>query len=267
MKYAFKKMRRMRIYDIATGEHRVTLNDFQSAQFTGSQDTVYADGADGAHLAAFDTTKVAGFNGTNGAIDSGYIAMQVGTEEVEVTNGHSICLRAELETADGSTVTLPHKAYGAEGEEIKFIYAADQNGMPGVSYAQGSDATESEFKYEPTTNTITLPTGKFKAKDTVIVDYYPTFAKYKEIANDADKFSMTGKVIIDAWFTDICSELDIPLQVVMEKGKISGEIDLSYGNQAAVQNVAVEAITSSCAGSGKNLWRLFTYNEEDVTDA
>lgn len=266
MKYAFKKMRRMRVYNIATGEHLVTLNDFQSAQFTGSQDTVYADGADGAHLAAFDTTKVAGFNGTNGAIDSGYIAMQVGSEEVEVTNGTSICLRAEMKTEDGTSVILPHKAVGDEGNEIKFIYAADSNGMPGMSYTQGDSATESEFKYDPPSKTITLPTGKFKAGETVIVDYYPTFTKYKEIANDADKFSMTGKVIIDAWFTEICTELDVPLQVVMEKGKISGELDLSFGNQAAVQKVAVEAITSACSGESKNLWRLYTYNEEDVTD-
>lgn len=266
MKYAFKKMRRMRVYDIATGEHRVTLNDFQTAQFTGSQDTVYADGADGAHLAAFDTTKVAGFNGTNGAIDSGYIAMQVGSDEIDVTKGSSICLRAILKTTNGTTVVMPHKAAGPDGNEIKFIYAADANGMPGKSYPQGSAATASEFKYEALSKTISLPTGKFKAGDTVIVDYYPTFSKYKEIDNDADKFSMTGKVIIDAWFTDICSELDVPLQVVMEKGKISGELDLSFGNQAAVQNVAVEAITSSCSGSNKNLWRLFTYDEKDVTD-
>ena len=39
MQYAFKKMRRMRVYDAATGEHKVTLNQFKTAQFTGSNDT------------------------------------------------------------------------------------------------------------------------------------------------------------------------------------------------------------------------------------
>lgn len=266
MKYALKKMRRMRVYDIATGEHKVTLNDFKTAQFTGSQETVYADGTDGAHLAAFDTTKVAAFNGTNGAIDSGYIAMQVGSEEIEVSGGSEISLRAELKTEDGTKVTLPHKAVGDIGNEIGFIYAVDTNGSPSTSYAQGSVASATEFAYDPETNAITLPTGVFKAKDTVVVDYFPKFSKYKQISNDADKFSMSGRVIVDAWFTDLCSEKDVPLQVVMEKGKISGELDLSFGDQAAVQNVAVEALTSSCAGAGKNLWKLYNYDEEEIVD-
>lgn len=265
MKYAFKKMRRMRVYDKSNGEHKVTLNDFQTAQFTGSQDVVYADGADGAHLVGFDTAKVAGFNGTNGAIDSGYIAMQVGSDEIEVVGGTEIMIREKLTTADGSTVELTHKAYGEAGNEIGYIYAKNSAGNPGVSYIQGATASATEFAYDPSTRTITLPTKVFNANDTVFVDYYPKFKKYTRIDNDADKFSMTGRVIIDAWFTDLCSKTDVPLMVVMEDGKISGEIDLSFGDQAAVQNVAVEAMYNAC-GETKNLWKLYNYNMEEVDD-
>lgn len=266
MKYALKKIRRMRVYDIATGRHKVTLSDLKTGQFTGSQETVYAEGTDGSKLASFDLNKVAGFNATNGAIDSGFIALQVGSDEVQVTNGSEIMLRAELTTADGEKVTLPHKAVGNVGNEIGFIYAADVNGMPGKSYVQGSAASATEFAYAPATNEITLPTGAFSAKDTVIVDYYPKFSKYSVIENSAEKFSETGRVIIDAWFTDLCSSLDVPLMVVMEKGKISGEIDLSFGDQAAVQNVAVESLVSACAGEGKTLWRMYTYDESEIVD-
>ena len=266
MKYALKKMRRMRVYDIASGEHRVTLNDFKTAQFTGSQETVYANGSDGVHLAAFDIGKTAAFNGTNGTIDSGYIAMQVGSDEIEVTGGNEIMIRAELVTSDGTKVSLPHKAVGDVGNEIGYIYAADVNGLPGDSYTQAATASATAFAYAADTKEITLPTNKFKAGDTVIVDYYPKFSKYKKINNDGDKFSMTGKVIIDAWFTDLCSQTDVPLMVVMESGKISGELDLSFGDQAAVQNVAVEAVTSACIGASKNLWKLYNYDEEEIDD-
>ncbi len=266
MKYAFKKMRRMRVYEPDTRKHRVTLNDFQSAKFTGSQNTEYADGADGAHLAAFDTSKVAGFEGTNGAIDSGYIALQVGSEEVEVLGGSEIQLRVELTTKDGIKVEMPHKAVGDIGNEIGYIYAADINGMPGKEYVQGATASATEFAYNPGTNEITLPTNVFKAGDTVIVDYYPKFSKYSRIDNDTDKFSMTGRVIVDAWFTDLCTQRDVPLMVVMEKGKISGEINMEFGDKAAVQNVAVEAMTSACAGASKNLWKLYRYSEDDIDD-
>lgn len=266
MKYALKKVRRMRVYDIASGEHKVTLNDFKSAQFTGSQETVYAEGSDGARLAAFDTTKVANFKGTNGAIETGYLAMQVGSEPVVVTGGSEITLRATLKTADGATVDMPHKAVGDTGNEIGYIYSVDVNGSPAKSYVQSATASATEFAYDPDTKKITLPTGVFKANDTIVVDYCPKFSKYTRIDNDTDKFSMTGRVIVDAWFRDLCSEADVPLQVVMEKGKISGEIDLSFGDDVAVQNVDVEALTSACADAGKHLWRLYDYDENDITD-
>mgnify|MGYP004647827397 CR=1 FL=1 len=266
MQYALKKLRRMRVYDKATGAHKVTLNQFKSGQFTGSNDTVYAEGADGAKLAAFETSKVAGFNGANGAIDSGYIAMQVGSEVVEVTDGTEIQLRAELKTDNGTDVTLPHKATGDKGNEIGFIYSIDTNGQPAKSYTQGAVASATEFAYDPETKKITLPTGVFKAGDGVVVDYYPKFSKYQRIDNDANKFSMTGRVVIDAWFTDLCSQEDVPLMVVLDSGKISGELDLSMGDQAAVQNVAVEAMASACYGASQNLWKMYTYDEEEIVD-
>ena len=263
MKYVLKKVRMMRIYDIATGEHKVTLNDLKTAQFTGSQETVYAEGTDGAKLAAFDINKVAGFKATNGTIDDGYLAMQVGTEPVEVVSGNQILIRKVLTTDDGSKVVLPHAASGTAGNEIGFIYAKDTDGMPGKSYAQASVASATEFAYKPDTKEITLPTGVFKAKDEVIVDYYPTFNKYTMVENDSTKFALTGRVIVDAWFTDSCNEVDVPMQLVMEKGKISGEVDISFGDQVAVQNISVDAMSTVC-DENKILWRMFTYDEEEI---
>lgn len=265
MKYALKKVRMMRVYDIATGKHRVTLNDMKTAQFTGSQDTQYAEGTDGVKLVAFDVNKVAGFKATNGAIEDGYIAMQVGSEPVEVVSGNQILIRKVLVTEDGTKVTLPHTASGVSGNEIGFIYAKGADGMPGKSYAQAAEATSTEFAYKPSGNEITLPTGVFKAKDEVIVDYYPTFNKYTMIENDATKFALTGRVIVDAWFTDMCSQVDVPMQMVMERGKISGEIDISFGDQVAVQNISVEALASAC-GEDRTLWRMFTYDEQEIVD-
>lgn len=268
MKYAFKKMRRIRLYDPETRQHKVTLNDFKSAKFTGDSETVYAEGADGAKLASFDINKVAAFEGTNGAIDSGFLAIQVGSDEVEISNGEGVKLRAELVTSDGTTVSLPHTARGDLGNEIGFIYRVDVNGMPDSSktYTQAAAASATEFAYNPQTNVITLPTGVFKAKDTVVVDYHPRFSKYTQINNDGDKFSGSYHVIVDAWFTDLCTQKDVPLQVVMERGKVSGALDLSFGDQAAVQAVSIEALTSACYGSSKNLWKLYNYDEEEIID-
>lgn len=265
MKYAFKKVRRIVINDLATKKHKVTLNDLKSFKITGAQDTVYSEGADGAKLVAFDINKTSGIEAENGSIDEGYIALQVGTDVVKVTNGKSILIREEYTIAESATtVNLAYKATGTVGNEVRYIYKADTNGLPETSYTQGAIASATNFSYAPETKVITLPTGAFVDGDTVIIDYYPTFSEYEEISNDANKFSISGEVIVDAWFTDLCTELDVPLQMYLPKGKISGAIDMSAGDQAAVQNISIEAMTRSCDGASKNLWTLRKY---DLTNA
>lgn len=267
MKYAFKKVRRIIINELGTKKHKVTLNDLKNFAINGSQDTIYAEGQDGAKLAAFDVSKVASITASNGAVDEGYLAMQVGSEEVKVTNGNSILIREEFTLSKDNTtsVTLSYKASGETGNEIRYIYKADKNGNPGDVYEQNSNVSATNFKCDPETGVITLPTSAFVEGDTVIVDYYPTFSEYEEIANDANKFSMSGEVVVDAWFTDLCSEADVPLQMYLPKGKISGSIDMSAGDQAAVQNIEIEAIASSCSGDSKNLWTLRKYDLSKAT--
>lgn len=265
MRYVLKKLRRMRVFDLGTGRLKAMMSDLKTGQFTGSQETVYAEGTDGAKLAAFDINKVAGFNATNGTIEMGYLAMQVGGEVVEVQNGSDITLHVVLKTDDGATALMPHKAVGVAGKEIGFIYPIGRDGMPvyNSAYEQNASATATEFAYDPATGEITLPTGVFKAGDEISVHYKPQFAKYNELTNASDKFAETGRVVIDAWFTDVCTNMDTPLQVVLPKGKISGEIDISFGDQAAVQNIAVEAMTAVC-DTDAALWKLYDYNEQEI---
>lgn len=265
MKYAFKKVRRIILNDLATKKHKVTLNDLKNFKINGSQETVYAEGQDGAKLAAFDIKKVATITAENGSVDEGYLALQVGSDVVKISNGSSVLIREEFEIkSEDTSVTLSYKAAGTTGNEIKYIYKADSNGLPQDEYTQNAQAAENSFAYAPDTKVITLPTGAFKAGDIVIVDYYPTFKEYEEITNDANRFSMSCEVIVDAWFTDLCSESDVPLQLYLAKGKVSGTIDLSAGDQAAVQGIEIESIQKGCGGDNKNLWVLRKY---DMTNA
>jgi len=265
MKYAFKKVRRIIINDLATKKHKVTLNDLKNLKISGSQETIYAEGQNGAKLAAFDVNKVATVTAENGTIDEGYLALQVGSDVVKITNGSSVLIREEFEIKPGdTTVVLSYKATGATGNEVRYIYKADSNGLPNDTYTQNATASTTEFDYDPSTKTITLPTGVFTAGDIVIVDYYPTFSEYEEISNESNKFSMSGEVIVDAWFTDLCTEVDVPLQLYLPKGKISGTIDISVGDQAAVQGIEIESLTRACDGDSKNLWTLRKY---DMTNA
>ena len=265
MKYALKKIISVRHYKGGTMKHKFTLNDLKSAQLTGDSELVYAEGADGAKLAAFDINKVAGFNCSNGSIDEGALAAQVGTEVVTVTSGNEILLRDEIELtsdmikeAGAVTVTLRGKPAGDAPEAaVKLVAKASESGTPdGKVYDE----------FTVTGKTIKITDTELKAGDTIIVDYYPQITDYKKIVNDADKFTETGVFVIDAWFTDLCSNEDVPMQLVLKRGKMTGSIDMSFGDQVAVQNISIEAMYNACKGS-KGLWEMYTYDEANIVSA
>ena len=264
MRYAIKKIRKITGRDIATGKNKFVLSDLKSLTISGSSETVWADGADGAHLVGFNVNKVATIEAENGAIDIGYLETQTGGTLKKVENGTGV-LFSETLTVTGGKVVTTHKASGAVGGEIGFVYPLDETADPDrqKAYVQAATASEKEFAYDPATKELTLPTGVFKDGDKVYVEYFPTFNYYNELDNDSDKFSETVSVYCDVWLTDICTKKDIPAQLVMESGKVSGEISYQMGADAAVQNVSIEALQ---ACGEKNLWKLYKYDYTEIKE-
>ena len=264
MRYALKKVRNIVGRDIATGKNKFVLSDLKSLTISGNSDVVWADGADGVHLVGFDTNKVSTIEAENGSIDIGYLETQTGGTLKKVENGKDVLFTEVLTVANGKVKTT-HKASGIAGNEIGFVYPLDGTSDPDRmnAYEQGASATETAFAYTPTTKEIELPTDKFHDGDKVYVEYFPTFSSYEELDNDSDKFSETVAVYANVWMTDICTKKDIPAQLVMESGKVSGEINYAMGNDAAVQNVSIEALTSC---GEKNLWKLYKYDLSAVLE-
>ena len=262
MRYALKKVRKITGRDIATGKNKFVLSDLKSLTISGNSDVVWADGADGAHLVGFDTNKVATIEAENGSIDIGYLETQTGGTLTKVENGTGVLFSEVLTVTDGK-VTTSHKASGLAGNEIGYVYPLDETSDPDRmnAYVQGASATATTFAYTPATKEIELPTGKFQDGAKVYVEYFPTFTSYEELDNDSDKFSETVAVYADIWLTDICLKKDIPAQLVMESGKVSGEISYQMGTDAAVQNVSIEAL-KNCGDT--NLWKLYKYDMTEI---
>lgn len=162
MKYAFKKVRKITIKDPATKENKSVIDELQSAQITGNADVVYADGADGAHLVGFDVKKVAGVNFKNGAIDEGYLGLQIGDDMKTISNGTGVLYSETLTIATADTLVTTYKATGTVGNEIAFIYPIDSTGTPDRSkkLTQAATATTKTFAYDPATKTISFFTGE-----------------------------------------------------------------------------------------------------------
>lgn len=262
MRYALKRVRKITGRDIETGKNKFVLGDLKSLTISGTSEVVWADGNEGTHLVGFDTTKAATLEAENGSIEMGYLETQTGGKFKKVTGGNEI-LFSEILTVKTNKATTTHKASGTVGNEIAFVYPLDATGDPDRENAltQGTEVKDTEFTYTPGTKEITFNESKFKDGEKVYVEYFPKFTSYEELDNDYDKFSETVSVYADVWLTDICTKKDIPAQLVMEAGKVSGEISYQMGSDAAVQNISIEG-TSTCEGS--SLWKLFRYDMTEI---
>ena len=262
MRYALKRVRKITGRDIETGKNKFVLADLKSLTISGTSEVVWADGNEGTHLVGFDTTKAATLEAENGSIEMGYLETQTGGKFKKVTGGNEI-LFSEILTVKTNKTTTTHKASGTVGNEIAFVYPLDATGDPDREKAltQGTEVKDNEFTYTPDTKEISFNTSKFKDGDKVYVEYFPKFTSYEELDNDIDKFSETVSVYVDVWLTDICTKKDLPAQLVMEAGKVSGEISYQMGSDAAVQNISIEG-TSTCEGS--SLWKLFRYDMTEI---
>lgn len=263
MRYALKRVRKITGRDIETGKNKFVLSDLKSLTISGSADVIWADGNEGTHLVGFDTTKAATMEAENGSIEMGYLETQTGGTFKKVTDGNEV-LFSEILTVKTNKATTTHKASGVVGNEIAFVYPLDSTGDPDRANAltQAADVNSDEvFKYTPTSKEIEFNESKFKDGERIYVEYFPKFTTYEELDNDADKFSETVAVYADVWLTDICTKKDLPAQLVMEAGKVSGEINYQMGTDAAVQNISIEA-TTTCNGS--SLWKLFRYDMTEI---
>lgn len=291
MKYALKKIRRIRVEGIGTndkGLHKATLDDLKNVSIKGSNDTEYAEGTDGARLAAFDIKKVSSIEATNGSIDSNFLALQVGADEDILNNSSEVKIREVrvitdvesfrqelyLEQKCGDITTIDASVCFADeyGNPTKALFGGRAINDQKKNYFGCFTSTEDNILRDQKGQGDEIPIGKvllqfskqdFPAGSIMVIEYRPLINGTK-ITNDATKFSIPGKIYVDAWFTDLCTEEDMPLQLVMEKGKISGEYDYSFGDSVAVQNLTIEALTSVCFATGKNLWKLYTYDMENA---
>ena len=264
-KYIIQNMERISFFDLETGACEFVVDDLQEATMTNEQETVYATGKNGARIGSADRNKASRITATNGAIVDGVMAMQVGSE-VEV--GKHIVPRHffQLTTADGVSVDVTVKPIGSVGNEIPFIYKRNTDGTVGKPYPIGSSATAEAFKYDPSTKKITLPTGAFEAGETVYMFYDIEVDGAKKISNLENRFSSTGMVIADCFAKDICTEKAYFAKIIYPKAKMSGNFDLSFGNDPSVQSLEFEALVGGCAtDSTKKLWDFIVFDEDDAT--
>lgn len=263
-KYLVQGIETITWFNLETNVCRFIFDDLQEAEMSVDSETIYAEGKNGTKIGATDRNKESTFTATNGTIVDGALAVQIGSDVesgVQTINNYMDI----METSDGTTVTTEFLAIGNTGAEISYIYKKNADGSLGDKYPIGSEASETEFAYNPETRTITLPTSKFSAGDEIVAFYDMKAKVGKRIVNENDKFSETGKAIFDVFVKDICTDKSYHAKITYYKAKMSGSFSLKFGSDFSTHDIEIEALSGGCAkGSSTTLWDMVIYDEDDV---
>lgn len=230
---------------------------------TGGRGNVYIG-------AGFAHSRHATFNIESATFNTEVMAIQNGTEIA--TGSTTITYYDTITSTDGSTWTTKFKAQGAAGSEIGFIYILNEDGTYGDVYTQvaeiGASAAK-EFKYEPTTKTITFNTVATSEApvqgDTIVCAYqFKTADNAQKIELDAGSTPSTALVSAYGIARDICTGELFPC-VIEGTAQIDGNwnFDLSADGDPVVQNLTMEFV-KSCTSS--NLYTFTIYTEDEAGD-
>ena len=170
--------------------------------------------------------------------------------------------------ANATTVTTTYKAAGTAGKEIKALYTIDKQGGRGVTYKQTTEGNgEGEFKYEPSSKTITFHTAPSASEAVDIVVVYERNIKADVHVNKSDNYASKCQLYIDAMGEDKCANI-YRVQFLIPKADFSGSFSLEMGDNQTVHAFEAESLSGACGAAGV-LWQCSIYgeNEADVEAA
>lgn len=179
----------------------------------------------GALITTLYRAKKATFSASNSLISLDLAAAQYGTKK-QVADGTTKILDCAYETIKieegATTVTLKHTPIK---DSIKWIYIIENNEI-GEAIPVGAAATDKEAVVSEE-GVITLPTSVTKGK--VYVEYDFENENAVQIVNKASEFPEAVKIIIYAYFRDVCNENKVYSgKIICEKAKLNPEsVELS----------------------------------------
>lgn len=240
------KVRKVVNKDLSTDKVLFMLRQIEDPSLACTAETEEVTDAFGATITTLYKAKKATFSGNNALFSTDLAAAQYGTtKEVATSDAKIVDIADEIFTvAAGTTsVTLAH----APKSDIPWVYSL-VDGDIGTAYAAGTAASATEFFVDGTT--LTVPTG-FVGK--LYVEYEYETSDAMKVTNMASNFPSAVKLIIYAYFKDICNEnLVYSGKIIVPKAKLnpeSVELALSTSGKHAF---AYQIFKDYCAEEGQD---------------
>ena len=165
------------------GELEFIMDEVQNGTINNTQEKSDVTGRNGRKIASLKKNKAVTVSATNGVLVGGALAAQTGTEVEQGTFNVRI---TDVMTVHGNTCKTSRTAVGVIGAEIGTLYVKNANGSLGAKLEQDAAAAESKFKYDPSTQEITVDGI---ADGTELVAFYDAEVEAAKISNDSEKYS------------------------------------------------------------------------------
>lgn len=233
------------------GELEFIMDEVQNGSIQNTQEKSDITGRNGRKIASLKKNKAVTVSATNGVLVGGALAAQTGTE---IEQGTFPVRITDVMTVKNNTCKTTRTAVGVTGAEIGTIYVKNANGSLGAKLEQDAAAAEGSFRYDPTSQEITV---SGIADGTELVAFYDVEAEAAKISNDSEKYSKVLKLYIDVVLQDSC-DVEYAGQVIIQRADVSGEFELSLGGDSFAHAFSAESLAGGCTGS-TNLWDLVVY--------
>lgn len=233
------------------GELEFIMDEVQNGSINNTQEKSDVTGRNGRKIASLKKNKAVTVSATNGVLVGGALAAQTGTEVEQGTFNVRI---TDVMTVANNTCKTSKVAIGVTGAEIGTLYVKNANGSLGAKIEQDVDAAAGKFKYDPTTQEVTVDGI---ADGTELVAFYDVEVEAAKISNDSEKYSKVLKLYIDVVLQDSC-DVEYAGQVIIQRADVSGEFELSLGGDNFAHAFEAESLAGGCTGS-TNLWDLVIY--------
>lgn len=225
-------------FDRSTGELKFAFDQIKSGELTGNNDVTYAEGKRGVRLATLKSNKTSGFNCENGYVVYSALATQMGgkIEEASSTNKIKV-VRAELLTAETLSTT---------DNNIGVTLSVTPVAGSLKVYETNSDKTKKALATATEVGTKVTIADAVKG-DVYLCVYEEEVEVGKRVVNDGESFADDVKLVINMLGQDICTSQQYLIQCIMPKASISGEWNMSLGNDPAVHSFSAEAMLDVCS--------------------
>ena len=243
------------------GEYMWSINQITNPSLNVAlSDTAQAVDALGTVIQEFDRGRTAEFGAENSIFDLSLYAAQMG-RDVEVASSTSTIEVPAFETIDvAGTTGETYTTKKTPTANIEKIYALNGDGTLGTAYVSGSVASDTEFVYDETSHTISLPTGLTEGSQLFVMYEYNSEEATAVTANAID-FPTSGKFILEVLGTDVCDpDVLIHAYVVFPNAKLDGNVDYSFATDGT-HPFTIRAMQNYC-DKEKKLFSIIIPEEE-----